>query len=217
MGTVRPGAAGKFKGKVNNAVFASWKGVDTVRNTPGKIYKRPSIKQLEQRLKFGMSSNFSSKLNDAIKIGFPLNKRNQTNMNIATKHNAKKAVIGTYPDLSIDYAQIQISKGDLAQVVNPRMAVVEGTQNIKVTWENPINLKLGVEEHDTLQFCLYSEIKDDGHVAKIYNDTALRSDCEVIITMNSLIINIHAWMFLISADKKRASITRYLGKHILGV
>lgn len=213
MGTVRPGPSGKFKGKLDNTVFAPWKGINTVRKTPRRTLKKPSIKQLDLRLRFGMSSNFSSKLNDAIKIGFPLNKRNKTNWNFAIQHNVKKAITGTYPDLSIDYAEIQISKGDLAQVCNPRTVVVKGTHSVKITWENPANLKLGVEEHDNLQFCIYGEVDEEEQFAMLNTNAAYRIDGEVTIGINKNFVSIDLWMFLISADKKRTSISRYLGKH----
>lgn len=214
MAINKPGEAGKFTGKIGQTVLSAWRKLHIARSAPAKSRKKPSIAQLEQRLRLKIASGFLQRLTEFINIGFPSNKKNMTNMNVAQQHFLKNAITGTYPNLIIDHTQIQMSSGDLAQVYNLRMSLTSGIQEVMLTWQNPVNLKLGIEEHDQVQLCLYAENAHD-RSTWIFRDVAFRSDLKVTLPFSGNWSIIHIWMFLISADKKRASITKYLGMQAL--
>lgn len=215
-----PGGVGKFRGKIDNVVLYSYKKLHIGRSTPKKSYKKPSKVQLEQRSKMKILSPFASQLTIAIQAGYPSNRSNMSAFNAATRHNIKHAITGTFPDYKIDYAQIQMSKGSLSHVYNPTACVIENSSHIKISWENAVNLKIGVEEHDRVQFCIYGNERDDDdkdyYKGEFIDDAGFRGNKETVIKIRRQFANItHLWMFLISADGKRASATRYLGKYIL--
>jgi len=206
-----PGPTGKFSGKIGNIVLSSWRGLSIGRAAPNKSRKKTTLIQLENRLRFSTGAVFSAKLSEAIAIGYPSNKGIKTAMNVAQQHNIKQAITGIYPNLTINHSQIHLSSGSLAPVYRAQLIVTAEPGNVKITWENPVNFKLGVEEQDTIQVCLYNESTD---CVTFYKDKAFRVDREMTFFTDEPAKGIfYGWMFLLSADGKRASATQYLGKH----
>lgn len=212
----KPGTAGEFRGKIGQTVIYRWRELIIGRSTPRKTTKKTTVLQSSQRAEFGSVSSFLNKLKEAIAIGFPSNKGNLSAMNSAIKQNIKHIISDNPMDLKIDYARIQLSKGPLDQVYNPYLSINKENNMILINWQNPANLKLGVEESDTVQLCIYSESANN---AVVYKNAAFRIDGNIAIQRNQKeeVPNdtIHGWIFLLSANGKKASVTKYLGKATL--
>jgi hypothetical protein len=127
------GIFGSISGKLGTVVGATWRGISYLRSKPDKKRrkKRPSRKQLAQRLKFKVAGEFLWPLTDLVPITFRTNEA-ITALNNATRYTMKNALTGTYPDIVIDYALVRISRGDLPAALSP--AVSKNGSELTFTW-----------------------------------------------------------------------------------
>lgn len=209
MAHLKPGSAGEFNGKIGDVVIYRWGKKTVGRSTPRKARNKVTKLQRDQRSVFGFTSNLLSPFNEAINIGFASKKGTMTAMNTAVKYNLKHAVSGTYPNLTTDYAKIQLSKGYLDHVHTPSLTKIEDNK-VRIEWLNPVNLKLGVEENDIVHLCFYSETT---RRTIEFENAAFRSDGYTELTLGQRRINgtIRVWMFMIAANGKTVSNSKYLG------
>lgn len=204
----KPGSSGDFNGKIGNIVVYTSRKLKLGRSTPRKTKKETTELQSNQRSSLGLVSSTLSPLKEAIDIGFASKKGTMTAMNTAVQYGLKHAVSGTFPDLTIDYAKILLSKGPLDHVNTPYLIQLDNNK-VRVNWLNPLNFKLGVEENDTVHLYFYCEIT---MVLREFK-TVLRSDATAELDLNQSYMHgtIHGWMFMVAANGKTVSNSKYLG------
>ena len=120
--------AGGFSGKVGTVVGGNWKGIDYLRSKGKRSKAEPIASQLEQQAKFGLAVRFAQSMSGLLDIGFSKYSVRQTGKNAALSYILKNAVGGVYPNNSILYANVQISRGDLPNVLAPAVASVAGSK-----------------------------------------------------------------------------------------
>ncbi|RZK39751.1 MAG: hypothetical protein EOO90_17395 [Pedobacter sp.] len=132
MGTIRNGGNGAFSGKAGSFIGSSWKNTNYIKGIP-KLSKKPaSLKQLEQRMRFGLALDFLTRVKDVVNIGFKTQAANRTTaMNVAIKYAVADAMTGTYPDVAIDPSLIKLSKGRLEKVGG--VQIVQST-GLTINW-----------------------------------------------------------------------------------
>lgn len=213
MAIIKDGAVGEFRGKFKDAVITRWMGLLVGRSTPSKSTKKPNQSTLEKRHLFGMVSHVLKQFSDSIAIGYPSNRRSCSNMNIAVKSALNEAVMGQYPDWTVDPNKIQLSCGALSQVYNAKGELDEDDAwKFNITWQNPYVLKLGLSEYDKVQVFALTEQEEEIY-PKLYQNAGYRVDTKCTIKLpKTSRISMQVWMFLLSEDGKQASPTRYLGK-----
>lgn len=114
MGTIKKGANGGFSGKAGSVIGSSWKSIDYIKGLPKKRTKPMSEEQLIQQARFGTLTRFLMPLTPMVRIGYgQIQSDYATAMNVAIQQNLGRAVTGTYPDFSLDYAAVRISEGRL--------------------------------------------------------------------------------------------------------
>jgi hypothetical protein len=79
----------------------------------------PTVSQLEQQAKFGLAIRLAQSMSALLAIGFSNYSVKQTGVNGAVSYILKNAIGGTYPNNSILYANVLISRGDLPNVLAP--------------------------------------------------------------------------------------------------
>lgn len=133
MGKINQGILGGFSGKVGNVIGGNWKGIDYMRVKPASVANPQTEGQVDQRSKFSTVLKFLQPMKDFVKIGFKGYANKMTQFNSAMSYNLKNAITGSYPDLTIDYANALISRGSLAGVLN---GVVDsaGAGNVSFSW-----------------------------------------------------------------------------------
>ncbi|SEA99059.1 DUF6266 family protein [Pedobacter hartonius] len=211
MAHYRPGAAGEFNGRVGQTVMCRWRHLKIGRSRPRKTAKKPNVNQLKQRSRLGLISRFLSPFSKVVAVGFYSRRSKMTGMNTAVKSNIHLAVVGSYPELTIDESQVQLSKGSLDHVYDPYLLKKEDGM-ISVEWINPSRLKLGVEENDSVHLCFFSSALRRRQM-KYLDCIAIRRDGRVDVTPDLSVFRgiVHGWMFLVSSDGKRVSDSKYLG------
>lgn len=133
---------GPVSGKIGNLVYYISKGKNLVRRAPGKSKKKPSVKQLAQRAKFGEAMRFIAPVSQLINESYSLFNRRQTGTNVLIREILKTAIMGKYPHFFIDYERVSLLRGHLPWAMGS-LRHIPGTCNLDITWEvsaNPVYL-----------------------------------------------------------------------------
>jgi len=126
------GILGPVAGKVGNVVGGSWKGVDYLRSMPASVTNPRTKPQLNQRSRFVLMLRFLQPMLDFIKIGYKAYAKKMSTYNAAMSYNLRNAVTGEFPDVSILYDQVLVSRGNLRSlsapaVTSPSSGLLEAT------------------------------------------------------------------------------------------
>ena len=159
MGTIRNGGNGAFSGKAGSFIGSSWKNVDYIKGIPKLSNKPATPKQLEQRQRFAIALAFLTPIRDLVNTGYKGPAGNKsTGMNMAMQHTLTNAIVGTYPDLSIDPELVIISKGSLQKPSDLTMLVTAET-SLTLNWF--VNLSKSCSFADDKLFVLiYHPVRD---------------------------------------------------------
>ncbi|RZT95999.1 hypothetical protein EV201_0628 [Ancylomarina subtilis] len=133
MGKISQGVLGGFSGKVGNIVGGSWKGIDYMRIKPSNVANPRTQGQLDQRTKFAKVLNFLQPMTEFLRVGYKLYAIKMTQFNSAMSYQLQNAITGDYPDYSIDYSKVLVSKGNLLRAVGGAVeSTVAGV--VKLSW-----------------------------------------------------------------------------------
>ena len=113
MGKISQGVLGGFSGKVGNIVGGTWKGIDYMRIKPSNVANPRTQGQVDQRTKFSNVLNFLQPMTEFLRVGYKLYANKMTQFNSAMSYQLQNAITGVYPDFSIDYTKVLVSKGAL--------------------------------------------------------------------------------------------------------
>ncbi|WP_262247645.1 DUF6266 family protein [Parapedobacter soli] len=212
MAVFKKGINGAFSGTIGNTVGSSWRHIDYMRSLPKPSKKPASPAQLAQRAKFALAVSFLRSIKPLLNLGFSDKMRGkQTGYNQALKVMIANAIVGEYPDFTIDYANVVLAQGGL----NPApSAVLEQTApgQLALSWE-PITNK-------------YTSFADDEAVVVVYNvskrfmnvyDGIERSVGSMDIAVPSSFEGdeLVAWVFMVHRDGEKTSDSVFAGTLVL--
>jgi hypothetical protein len=132
MGTFKQGILGSFSGKVGTVTGSTWKGIPVMKGRTGRKRSSVSEEQLNQQAKFKRVTQFLRSMSELLNVSFARFATNMTGLNSALSYNIKNAVTGEYPNYSIDYSKVLVSRGDLANEGDASAAA--GTDQVVFTW-----------------------------------------------------------------------------------
>lgn len=134
MARIQNGILDGFNGKVGTVVGSAWKGKAVMRAKPKQIRNRKfSQAQLAQQSKFAAGSIYLQQLSPLLNITFGNYAKVRTAGNTAFSHMLREAMTGVFPDFTIDWPKLMVSKGALPLPQNVAAAVVAG--KINYTWQ----------------------------------------------------------------------------------
>jgi hypothetical protein len=128
MGKIEKGILGGFSGKVGTVVGGNWRGIDYMRSKGKRSKADPTVSQLEQQAKFALATRFAQTMSPLLATGFSYYTLKQTALNSAVSYILKNAVSGAYPNSSILYANVLISRGDIPTVLAPTATATAGSK-----------------------------------------------------------------------------------------
>lgn len=197
---------GIISGTVNNAVGTSWRGVNYLRNVAKKSNKGPSTGQLTVQAKLVLAANQLARIKTVLNLGFSDKKLNKTTgYNAAVREFINHAVIGEYPDFSVDYGKIQLSKGSLNTLKQVTLTLSDNLLTLK--WMAREDSMLGNTD-DEILILLYNSTSDE----YMTNMTAKRSEGELLLELAEKSGDgIEVWLFCVSKDRKSVSTSQYIG------
>lgn len=206
MGTYSKSNFGKISGKVGEGVGSRWRGIKYLRSLPTKSGKPATVSQLAVYAKFALSAARLSPIKDILYIGFSDKKLNTiTGYNAAVKLFITNAILGEYPDYTVDYSKMQLSKGSLRHLSHLTLDYSGGL--LRLEWT--------VRQGDRSSFA------DDKVMVVVYNETTnlytvdeniMRSDNGANIDIDAESGDtVHVWAFCIKRDGITISTSQYIG------
>ncbi|MEO8402995.1 MAG: DUF6266 family protein [Chitinophagaceae bacterium] len=209
MGLMQNGILDSFTGKVGTVVGTTWKGKPVLRAIQKRKKNRKSTQaQQEQRAKFAMGSVYLQQLTPLLNITFGNYAKEQTAGNTAFSHMLRNAITGVYPDYTLDWPVLLVSKGKLPLPKNPVAAAEAG--KITFNWLAEINADAtGIKPTDRsvlvvicpkLQQCMYTTLGASRSVGTAAIDVANFAGNEV-----------HTYFAFVSEDGKKVSNSVYTG------
>jgi len=200
MGHIRKGILGGFSGKVGTVVGASWKRTMYMRSLPKNINNPQTLGQRTQRAKFALVINLLRPLTAVLRVGWKRYATHQSAFNAATAHTLANAIVGTFPNLQIDYAKVMISKGSLTALETPAISSSGG--NLTVSWDN--NSGIGnAQATDKLLLAFINPAKNETIVR--FNETE-RSEESFDLNLSRWVGDrIHVYIGFASEDGKEVS------------
>ncbi len=149
MGKYENGAYGSFHGKVGNLVGSSWRGISYMRAKPNTGKRKSSEKQIQHRAKFLFATNFIQPLFPVIQIGFRNQNDKKTAKNAAMSEIMNYAITGEYPEFSINFKNLKLSKGCIYVPKSPAVQLVDN--RVQFTWTLDIGNEDSIENNTLMQ------------------------------------------------------------------
>lgn len=155
-------------------------------------------KQTAQRFRFGFVSSKVSPLFNQIKLGF--NNKKLAFGTVCGKVN-REAVVGKYPNLSIDYSKIQIAEGKLQLPANIIADYQKETNVFILKWDNQLLPESGPgNSDDKVNIVCYDE--SESQIVRVHSSVKRKiGEVSFILQKNVQLDNIHFWIYLSSFEQ----------------
>jgi hypothetical protein len=204
MGKLTPGMLGTASGKVGDVTVVTVKGVTTIRKNRKKSTST-SEDQKVQRAKFGFVQQSLNPVSDLLQITFP-KKGIVTGLNNATSDTFADAVVGDYPDFSIDYTVLKVAKGKLEE---PKSAAVSqvGT-NLEFTWTPNADEGNAAVTDKVVLVAICPALKKSKYTIGAADRTVGRATLDVTKFLGQ---TVHTYVAFITHNKRKASDSMYTG------
>jgi hypothetical protein len=208
MATIKESPIGVVSGKLGQIAGAKWKGINYLRVIPSTVSNPRTDKQLSARLKFSVVSSFTSCIRQFIKIGFKNWAVKMTPSNAASSYNLKHAVLGTYPNFTMDYPNVLVSRGEVAPAFN-QVATSTVAAAITFSWDDNSD-EMNADPLDKTLLLIYNPVK---HQSVYFNGLTSRSaGTETITVPNSFSGDtVHCYIAYINEDESDVSNSAYAG------
>jgi hypothetical protein len=209
MAKYKNGILGAFSGKVGPIVGASWRGIDYMRTYTSKIKNPNTLPQKEQRSKMSIISKFVKPIRPLLNIGWRLRAINMTPSNAATQYLISNAIMGDYPNFSLNPEKILISSGTLMSAKDAK-AIEEADCKIKFTWDD----NSGTGTADPTDLALILIFSPEKFEATFQMNEIARSakECTLIVPETWKDDTVICYIGFISANRKEVSDSVYLGE-----
>ncbi len=110
------GVVGQVDGAVGAVVVSKWRGKGVMKQKATfSRNRRFSLAQLIQQARFAVAHKTLRRFTDLFASTFQ-DVSGQIGRGLAMKHFLRNAVVGTYPDFSVDYSKMLVAQGSLMNV-----------------------------------------------------------------------------------------------------
>lgn len=202
------GFFGKYRGRVGNLVYYQYKG-KTVTRTIGERTAGFTENQLASQQAMGLVVRMLKPVLLFINVGFNgmALGTDKSPHNFAVRFNRKHAIMGSYPEQSIDFSKVCFSKGSLSLAINPTVEKI--TDGLQFNWL-AIPQMLYPESAD--QAMLLAYLPDSSAVFyKIYGANRNKGADHLEIPEPKRNDKMEIYLSFCSADRKSQSDSQYLG------
>lgn len=211
MGTRSGSPLGDMSGKIGTIVLTTYKKTIWVVKGLSSKTNKVSLEQRNQRALFETVQTFLKKASETIKLGYQLPRKSAlSEMNMATSYHLLNAVVGEYPEYSIDLSKVKFTHPIRSIEKGWKTEFTAGKELFgEVSWEmNPFPDK-STRWDDKAVIVIYS-----GTDKQFYRFQGVeRRQLSYSFTDREYFSGheIFCWLFFISADGKFVSETEYLG------
>lgn len=209
MGKFSKGILGPFSGTIGTVVGGRWRGIDYMRSRPTTKNRIATPAQTVQTAKFTLVTAFVKTFKELFSKTYRDNRDKMSGTNSAVSYLLKNAVEGVYPDLRLNYAMVQVSRGTLP---NAQMPTAEAAQDTVVfKWTN--NAGLGsAKPTDIAILVVYHPASK---TAYFDTESFSRRDEEASLNIPLKATAVETWLSFAAADGKGIAQSIYTGKVML--
>jgi uncharacterized protein DUF6266 len=209
MARIPNGILGGFIGTAGNVSGYMRNGQNFLRSRRRKSSGPMSAKRLAQQQKIKVCNEFTGPFcgTGFFHKTFPAYGHTGTGFNRATSAIMNLAIVGTYPDIAIEYQQALISQGPLPPARNASALSNDG--NIEFKWED--NTGTGsAKENDKVILVAYFPATQ---TAFFTTGTAIRKDEQAVLETSIFQgETAETWIGFLSPDEKDAANSVYSGR-----
>ena len=209
MGTYSKSNFGQISGKVGNGVAGKWRGIDYLRSLPTKSKRAKSPAQQAVQAKLALAVTQLRPIKDILNIGFGDKKLDGlSGYNAAVRAFINNNILGDYPNYTIDYPKMVLSKGSLGALFTSSLQYDE---KLSFTWAVTEETKTTFET-DQVIVVVFNQAKE----LHMVQDSARRNAGAV--ELNVPVIpgeTLHVWAFGISQENQTTSKSEYVGSFTL--
>ena len=210
MGIIGKGILGGFSGKVGTVIGATWKGIDYMKSRPpARGNADASQKQLAQQAKFSLAMKFITTLSSLFQISYRNYAIGKTGTNSAFSYLLTEAIAGSYPDFSIDYSKMLMSRGQLPNASAPAATAAAGG-DIVFTWTDNTGISSSKASDQAMLVIYCPALK----TALYTTGSAMRNSgtdkLDAMIFAGHLV---ETYIGFISEDGKKVANSIYTGQH----
>ena len=183
---------GKISGKHGSAVAVTRKDGTTYIRIYAKSSNPRTEKQQAHRAKFALSSKALVPFNPIFKARIGVT----NGISIARSHAFKNAIVGEYPNYSMDYEKLMFSFGPLEKLHNTSVTVNEGVATLNWDFEEMYNCNAD----DRVSIVIFNK---DANRALNIDDVALRYDKQAKIDIHDSWADsdLYFWAYVMNGDK----------------
>lgn len=209
MAKLSKGIFGPVSGKIGSVVGSTWKNIACVRSLPQKKNSPQTPAQIANQQKFKFVNDWLVPFYPYVSTGFKNLARSKTEINAAFSLNYRNAVLGAYPDLSIDYTKVMLSTGKLPGLFNAQITR-PNPESIMLTWLKDDFLR-ETSFDDQVMLVLYNpELKiADGFIGGVK-----RADQKCTFRINPRLIGkpLEVYLSTYTLNRKAFSDSKYIGR-----
>ncbi|WP_432712563.1 DUF6266 family protein [Pedobacter sp.] len=212
MGIQDKGAFGGFRNKTGPLVGHIVNGQNVITSIPARSNKPATVKQLDQRKKFGMVTKYLSWISALVQQGFSEHEPKQSAMNMAVRYNLKNAITGVSPDFTIDPAKVMFSQGKSPLPFNISVGSLVGGK-LEYAWGvSPVNNYS--KATDVVNLVVYNASKNQFVVLEA---AATRAEMSFTLQLPAAYVGdtVNCYFNVYTADKKAASNSFYAGQVVV--
>lgn len=211
MGTIKQGILGGFSGKVGTVVGGSWKGISYMRSLAQNVKNPRTDAQMTQRSKFALTLAFLKPITNYVRVGFKPYATKQTAFNAAMSYIVANAISGEYPNHTLDFAKVLVSRGSLFPVENASAEADAG--KITISWTDNSGISDALST-DVAMPLVFNPLKVE---AVFSTSAAARADgmAEINLPADWVGDNVEVYLGFVSADGKAIANSIYLGEKTL--
>ena len=192
---------GAISGKHGNAVAVTRKDGTTYIRMYAKPSNPRTDKQQAHRAKFALSSRALVPFNPIFKDTIGVT----NGISTARSHTFKNAIVGEYPNFSIDYEKLMFSFGPLVKLHNS--SAKSNGDGVSINWD--FDKMYNCHGDDSVNLVVFNK---DSNQALHIKDVALRSDKLTNINIQDSWADseLHFWAYMTNGDKISDSV--FVGK-----
>ena len=210
MARLKKGIIDQLSGTIGPVVGASWRGIPYIRTKPTKSNrkrkKKSSDAQAATRIRFALAAKLLRNMRPIVELGFRDEAVEKTGMNAAISHVMKHAITGEFPNFTISFDHMLISRGKLPNVDEATVGA-HAPEAIRFNWTNNEGIGKATGEDKVLMVAYDAE--DEAVVYKI--GTTRHAGTDILDMGGFSGRTVHTWISFISADNRDVANSVYTG------
>ncbi|MFH0867289.1 MAG: DUF6266 family protein [Bacteroidota bacterium] len=208
MAIVQNPITGRTKKKFGTAVFSKQFGKNTMRTKPIEVRNPKTLLQRQQRSKFALMVELSRMFMGFIRIGFKQVSIGMSQFNTFMKSNIYNVITGTYPNYTIDFTKLIVTKGTLTGADGGTAAAASG-RKVNIGWNDNSGTGDALATDKAMQLIINY---DKGAVVQdTINKTRVDVTSQLTVPLSWVGDDVHVYLSFSDASSAKVADSIFLG------